>query len=109
MGILFKARGFFISSPQCVRDWSGILCERISGTRFGNGNEVTELVEVPRSDSVARRRQSEQRYSGKPDAKRNAQISCQLSAISWQLSVSEFLVQNQKAALGKMQPFLIKT
>ena len=34
---------------RCVRDWSGILCERISGTRFGDGDEVTELVEVPRS------------------------------------------------------------
>ena len=66
---LFKTRSFlFISSPQCVRDWSGILCERISVTGFGSGNEVTELVEVPRSDSVARRRPSEQRYSGKPDA-----------------------------------------
>ena len=38
-----------------------------TGTRFGDGNEVTELVEVSRSDSVARRKHGEQRYSGKPD------------------------------------------
>ena len=40
---------FVAHRRQRVRDWSGILCERISGTRFGDGDEVTELVEVPRS------------------------------------------------------------
>ena len=45
---MFDSR-FGNSSPKCVRDWSGILCERISGMSFGDGNEVTEPVEVPRS------------------------------------------------------------
>ena len=33
---------------QCVRDWSGILCERF-GNEFRGRDEVTELVEVPKS------------------------------------------------------------
>ena len=41
-----------ISSRQCVRDWSGILLETEAGD--GGGSE------------------GEKRYSGKPDAKRNA-------------------------------------
>ena len=47
--IKVNARGLVLVASDCVRDWSGILCERISGTRFGDGDEVTELVEVPRS------------------------------------------------------------
>ena len=31
---------------QSVRDWSGILCERV-GNEFRGRDEVTELVEVP--------------------------------------------------------------
>ena len=46
---LYLARPFSVYR-QCVRDWSGILCERISGTRFGNEDEDTEPVEVPRSN-----------------------------------------------------------
>ena len=57
---------------QCVRDWSGILCERfgiwVRETGFGDGDEVTEPVEVPSPYlERARRKHSEQRYSGKPD------------------------------------------
>ena len=57
-----------------------------TGTGFGDGDEVTEPVEVPSPYlERARRKHSEQRYSGKPDGdSRNAQISYQLSAISYQ-------------------------
>ena len=47
----------------------------VSGTSFGDGDEVTEPVEVPSPYlEGARRKYGEQRYSGKPDGdSRNAQ------------------------------------
>ena len=41
-----------------------------SGTSFGDGDEVTEPVEVPSPyPEGARREYGEQRYSGKPDGR----------------------------------------
>ena len=70
-GISTELTDFWISGifsgfnrRQCVRDWSGILCEHFKTT--DNGQQTTDFFE--RGEN-----KSEQRYSGKPDAKRNAQ------------------------------------
>ena len=57
-----------------------------SGTNFGDGDEVTEPVEVPSPYlEGARRKYGEQRYSGKPDGRakrsRNAQIKCKVYSL----------------------------
>ena len=62
---------------RCVRDWSGILCERMSGTRSGDGCEIgiweRDLGTGARlvfGNGIWERveNKSERRYSGKPDA-----------------------------------------
>ncbi len=53
---------FYYSSCQCVRDWSGILCEPC-GNGDGNGDWGRGRGREMGNGSG----ESEQRYSGKPD------------------------------------------
>ena len=63
--VLSLREAFVLWQPPCVRDWSGILCER----GRGDGERGTELVEVTvvSTSSTTMSGESEQRYSGKPD------------------------------------------
>ena len=62
---------FYYNSRQCVRDWSGILCERGTGAGAGTGKWERDLGmgngNRGREREMGAGRVSEQRYSGKPD------------------------------------------